>query len=351
MSRRYDSPDRVHVIAHANPPASDIRKLGFASAGEYIAFIREHTPAPLRLTCSARFFEVEEDELRGGRRDDAARIRDLQNALDDPRTLAIVASNGGAYFTRILPHLDFSPLAKRRRPLWALGFSEMTTLVNLVASYRCGRGVYWLCPNYLAWKIRPVGAARSAFAEFWQLLPQVLAGQTPADARHLDFRPIRGELVAGKIPGKAVAGRIGGDPFAGRTREGPVRLIGGCLSVLAAMLPGPLGARLRPDGKWLFIEDIKEIPYRIDRYLATLKFAVWFERIAGVLVGDFHTPEADMQAAVLELLRFHLPPQRKLPIVTTRSFGHVWPQVPVYLNRPLRLTVRGRAVELATSTP
>lgn len=181
MTATTRSPNRVHLIAHAGPPRMDIARFGFADAGRYIAFVRRQLPAPLRLTCARRFFEVEEDEPRGGRGDDAARVRDLQAALDDPRTLAIVAAKGGAYFSRILPHLNFSVLAKRRTPLWAIGFSEMTTLVNVVASYRGGRGLYWLCPNYLAWKIRPARRAREAFGEFWRSLPMVVnaAGTEP----------------------------------------------------------------------------------------------------------------------------------------------------------------------------
>lgn len=319
-------PNRVHLIAHARPPRDDLRKLAFASASEYLHFVRAHIPRSLRLTARSRFFELDADEWHGGRRDDAARIRDLQEALDDPDTLALVAANGGSYLSRILPHLDFSPLARRRAPLWVLGFSELTPLVNFVARYACGRGLYWLCPNYLAWKVRPRAAALAAFTEFWRVLPEVLHGCVPGDTRHLVFGPLRGRWVAGKL------------------RAGPVRLIGGCLAVLAAVLGGSHGQRLRPDGKWLFLEDIQEEPYRIDRHLAALKFAGWFDRIAGVLVGDFHTLTADTQPAVLELLRFHLPPRRRLPVVTTRDFGHVWPMVPVPVNRTLKLSVRGREV-------
>lgn len=269
-----------------------------------------------------------EDEWHGGRRDDRARIRDLQNALDDPATLAIVATNGGAYLSRILPHLDFSALARRRHPLWAFGFSELTGLINLVARHRGGRGMYWLCPNFLGWHLRPEAVARAAFAEFWQLLPQVCAGGRPNDAKHLCFEPIRGELRAGEA------------------RPGTVRLVGGCLAVLAALVGGAIGRRLRPDGRWLFLEDIKETPYRIDRHLAALKVAGWFERIAGLIVGDFRMMHTDTQPAVLEILKYHLPRERCIPIVATRSIGHVWPHVPVVLNRPLRVAVRGRQVEI-----
>jgi muramoyltetrapeptide carboxypeptidase len=325
------APRRIHLIAHAGSAAKDVRKFGFADAAELFAEIRHHLPRPYRLTGSTRFFEVAVDENRAGRRDDTARVRDLQAAIDDPRTLAIVAANGGAYFSRILPRLDFSGLAERREPLWTLGFSEMTTLVNIIASYRCGRGLYWLCPNYMAWKIRPAQAARAAHAEFWTNLPAILAGEAPADLEYLNLAPVRGRLVSGRV------------------ESGTARIVGGCLSVFVAMLTDKLGRGIRPDGRWLAIEDINEPPYRIDRYLAALQIAGWFDRVEGVLVGDVHTGDDDQRQAVIELLKFHVAAARKLPIVLTGDFGHTWPIVALPINRPMRLTARGRNVEFAAS--
>jgi muramoyltetrapeptide carboxypeptidase LdcA involved in peptidoglycan recycling len=325
---RPNTPDRIHLIAHANPAGKDVRRFRFADTAAYLRFIRAHLPPPLRLTCSRRLLEAVEDQAHGGRRDDAARIADLQNALDDPRTLAIVSAAGGAYFTRIMPELDFTPLARRRVPLWAFGFSEMTTFVNVVASYRGGRGVYWLSPNYLGWKIRPLRQARAAFAEFWQTLPLMLADRRPLPAECLPPMRVKGRLVSGKL------------------RSGSIRLVGGCLSVLLTALAGRLAQRIKPDGRWLAIEDLNEAPFRIDRHLAALKTAGWFERIVGVLVGVFHTNDVDQTGAVVELLRYHLPRERRLPIVTTRSFGHVWPMVPLAINRRLRMSVSGRDVTI-----
>jgi muramoyltetrapeptide carboxypeptidase len=322
------TPDRIHLISHANPLGPDLKRFGFEHAEEYVAFARRHLPRGVRLTCDLRILRAVEDEWHGGRDDDALRIRDLNAALADARTQAIVAANGGGYLARILPHLDFAPLARRERPLWALGFSELTNLVNVVASYRGGRGLYWLCPNWMGWNLAVGEAARAALAEFWHLLPDVLNGGGPATCEHLRFGPIEGQLVAGRKPA-----------------PGRVRLTGGCLAVIAAAIGSPLGRRYRPDGKWLILEDIKENPYRIDRYLATLKLAGWFARMAGLVVGDFRMMHADTQPAVLELLRYHLP-SREIPVVTTRSFGHVWPMVPVLLNRPVRMEVRGRAVRI-----
>ena len=369
MTATIRSPNRVHLIAHAGPPQADIARFGFADTGQYIAFVRRQLPTPLRLTCTRRFFEVEEDEPRGGRHDDAARVRDLQAALDDPQTLAIVAAKGGAYFSRILPHLNFSVLAKRRTPLWAFGFSEMTTLVNVVASYRGGRGLYWLCPNYLVWKIRPARRAREAFGQFWRSLPMVVnaAGTEPRPSgsgpKHENMAALsRSRFGSGghAEPGHIQLGPIRGELALGKAESGRVRVIGGCLSVLAAALTGPPMRRVKPDGRWLLIEDINEMPYRIDRYLAALKIAGWFDRIAGVLVGDFHTnrnvaadprvgrqPE-DQVRSVVEILKLHLPRGRRLPVVTTRSIGHVWPMLPVPINTPLRISVRRRAVTIAS---
>ncbi len=326
-------PDRIHLIAHANPLGPDAARFGFQSVEEYVGFARRHLPPAFRLTYDLAILKAVEDQWHGGRHDDLARIRDLQRALNDRRTLAIVAAGGGAYFSRLLPHLDFSPLATRRTPLWALGFSEMSTLVGLVASYRQGRGLYWLCPNWISSRLRPPEVARAALAEFWRVLPEVLADRRPLAGQHLTFGPLRGELTHGKVSG------------------GKVRIVGGCLAVLAAVVGSPLARRLRPDNKWLLLEDIKESPYRIDRHLAALKLAGWFERASGLLIGDFHMLHEDTQPTVLALLKYHLPRRAALPIVVTRDCGHVWPMVPVMLNRPLRLEVRGDEVRLWSAGP
>lgn len=331
MARSPKPPYRVHLLAHANPLELDLPRFGFETAHDYVAFVRKQLPEPLELVCDLDVLAATEEPWKGGRTDDALRIKDLQRAIRDKRTLALVAASGGAYFTRLLPHLDFSLLAKRSAPFWVLGFSEMSTLVNVVATYRCGRGLYWLCPNWVGKRIHPAEAARAALGEFWRALPDVLAGRIPDTVQHLHFGPIVGQLIQG------------------RATSGRVRVIGGCLSVLANAVSGPLGRRARPVGKWLALEDIKESPYRIDRHLASLKCAGWFDRVAGILVGDFHMMHNDTQEALLELLPYHLPPRRRVPIVVSRSFGHVWPLAPLLLNRPLRLEKQGDAVTFAGS--
>lgn len=327
------TPNRIHLVAPANPLEPEVRRFGFDSVDAYLDAVRQNIPRGYRLTFSRQTLRAAEREMHGGREDDRARIRDLNAALADPRVAAIVATNGGAYLARVLPHLDFSPLEARTAPLWALGFSELSAFVNLVSRYRGGRGVYWLCPNYLSWRVTPMGAAREAFDEFWRRLPDMLehwsGGELGEPPAALPLGPIRGQIVSG------------------RCSSGRIRVVGGCLSTIAAASGGAIGRRIRPRrGEWLALEDIKEAPYRIDRFLATLKIAGWFENVGGVLVGDFTAGQTDTQPAVLELLPYHLPAGRATPVVATRSFGHTWPIVPVLLNRPLRLERRGATVEI-----
>lgn len=338
---------RIHFTAPAGACHDDILRFGFENGAGFLAFVRRSLDPGYRLTADRRLVQAIERPDQGGRNDDERRIRDLQGALDDPATRAIVAARGGSWFSRIVGKLNFTALARRRPgdPLWAFGFSEITSLVNFVASYPAGRGVYWLCPDYLAWKVAPQSdrtnaAGRAAFAEFWRLLPGIIDPQTPAVGAHLESArgartPVRAALSA------PITGRV----VQGRPRPGPIRIIGGCLSVLAATLPGPLSRRLRPDGKWLLIEDIHEAPYRIDRQLAVFTLLGWFQRLAGVLVGDFHSSGDDQQPAAIEVVRRHAP--RTLPIVATRSIGHVWPMKPVLLNRPVRIAVAGSRLRIA----
>ena len=330
MAAPTSPPNRIHLIAHANPAGKDVRRYGFASTEAYLGFIRQHLPAPLRLTASVRLFKATEDQQHGGRRDDAARIRDVQSAFDDPATLAIVAAAGGAYFSRLLPHFDFAALDQRKTPLWTLGFSEMTNFVNLVAARRGGRGLYWLCPNYLGWKISPRKRALAAFGEFWRLLPRVLADESIEDAEQFDFGPIEAKLVSGRAE-------------AGRTR-----IVGGCLSLLAVAPNCAVLRKTLPAGKWLLLEDVNEVPYRIDRMLASLKLAGWFERVAGILIGSFLQAGQGQAAAVRELLRYHLPAERDVPIAVTSHVGHIWPMRPVSINHPLRLEVCGKKLCFAS---
>ena len=76
-----------------------------------------------------------------------------------------------------------------------------------------------------------------------------------------------------------------------RTGQARGRLIGGNLSVVHALMGTPF--EIQTDGKILFLEDVGEAPYRVDRMLQTMKSAGKFDDVAGVMLGGFTAREED----------------------------------------------------------
>ncbi len=213
--------------------------------------------------------------------DDARRRDELLEALADPSVDAIVAARGGYGVTRILE--DLEPARVREANKLLVGFSDLTALHALWA--RAGvRSVHG--PMVAA-----LGRAPEPHVARWMA---VVEGGVP--------EPLRGLQTL--RPGGA---------------EGP--LLGGNLALLAALLGTPLAPPV--DGAILFLEDVGEAPYRIDRMLTSLRHAGWLDRVAGVALGTFHgcEPRADGHR-VEDVLRDRLG-QLDVPVVTGVLAGHV----------------------------
>lgn len=179
--------------------------------------------------------------------DDARRLAELKEALADPSVDAIVCARGGFGTTRILPGID--PEEVRRANKLVVGFSDITALHTLWSKAGV-RSVH-------APMVAALGSASPGLRERW-----IDTVENPGATRSWELCPLR-------------------------ESPGPVRglLTGGNLAVLAALLGTPRSPRL--EGKILFIEDVGERPYRIDRVLTTMKQAGCFEGLAGLIVGAF----------------------------------------------------------------
>jgi len=331
---------KIHLIAPAGSCRRFVEQLGLASADTLIAHIQGIVGSDFAVTGDADLIAAAEDDDRGGRGDDRERAADIQRALADQEVAAIVALRGGAWFTRILQLIDFFVLDRRARPVSVFGFSELTTLVNIVGAHANGRGIYDLCPGSL-----PSGLRRHARMHLG--LSGEPEGRSPADdwmksrllpefaAYFLDVisiiegrgtcRGLTAERVAGELPDRCEATFVGGN-----------------LCVLTTLL-GSEAHRdvVNPAGRWLVIEDINEKPERIDRFLAHLTLAGFWDLCAGILVGDFHLQDRQFTAAVAAMLAYHLPPDCSVPILTTTQVGHVWPMSPLPLHVPLTLERSG----------
>ncbi len=305
----------IHLLSVSGHCRPLLERLRFRSYSRILSFAQQVVGEGYQVTGNLALMNPWFDENRGGRRDDAERVADVNRVLADDHTVAVVALRGGAWLTRILPDVDFDALRARRRPLCIFGFSELTTLVNITAAYPAVRAFY----DHDLGHLQPeAGDYRAAVASFLKDVVAIINERPSA-------RPVRGILVRGAIP-----------------PQQRITVVGGNLTVLVALLGSAYDRCLDLRGKWLALEDIHNDPYGIDRHLAQLKLRGAFDACAGLLIGDFHLddPEDEVEnqtQAVLELLRFHIPCGRDIPIVAHCSFGHCHPAGSLPINRPVVL--------------
>ncbi|HEX6643542.1 MAG TPA: LD-carboxypeptidase, partial [Gemmatimonadales bacterium] len=185
---------------------------------------------------------------------DAERAADLNAALRSPDVDAIWCIRGGYGVTRILRDVDFAAFRERPRPV--IGYSDITAL--LVALHRESGAPTFHGP------IARHGLTDFAREHFARVLmrpgPAGALGRLPVDAGRLV--PTENRIVT-LAPGVA---------------EG--WLVGGNLSLLQCLVGTPFMPRL--SGAILFLEDIGEEVYRIDRMLSHLQLAGALDGIAGV---------------------------------------------------------------------
>lgn len=322
---------RIHLIAPAGSCRPFLDAIGAASAAELIAMVQSAVGTAFDVVGDHRLIEAEEDEHRGGRSDDRERADDLQHALADDANAAVVLLRGGAWFTRILPLIDFRPLDRRTSPIAVFGFSELTTLVNIVASTKQGLGVYDMGPAFLTYGLKRFAATRDNLGAPDAARPSVwMADHLRAEFDaffHDVVRMIQGQGTKREITAELVRGAL--------PRRGEIVVVGGNLTVLSTMIGSRYDACIRPRGRWLVLEDFNDQLDRFDRLLAHLTLADYWSDTAGVLLGDFHRGYDDLGPALLELLDRHLPTGCRPPILRTAQVGHVWPMAPLPLNRPL----------------
>lgn len=328
---------RIHLIAPAGPCRDFFSKIGVTSAGELIASVQDIIGPDYHVSGNEAIIDAAEDAHHGGRNDDGPRAADITEALADSNVCAIIMLRGGAWFTRILPRIDFSALDHRTSRIALFAFSELTPLVNIIGAYPRGLGIYGMGPVFLGYGLKRFAAQRSAGGRFEDQVPR----EWMRSNLHAHFREYFLHTVA-MIEGRAEPIAISAELVRGRLPDAfEAAFTGGNLTVLSTMIGSHHAHSIDPAGKWIVLEDYNDKPERFDRYLAHLTLAGFWDRCAGVLLGDFHQEDRDLTPAMLEILDRHMACACLAPVLVTRHVGHTWPMTPLPLHLPAQVTRQG----------
>ena len=120
-------------------------------------------------------------------------------------------------------------------------------------------------------------------------------------------------------------------------QEGSARgtLVGGCLSLVVALL----GTSQIPDftDTILFLEDVNEAAYRIDRMLTQLKLAGILKKVKALALGHFSGPEGEDLGPEVDRIVMDLTRDKRIPIISGFPHGHVLPNLTIPHGAPVRL--------------
>jgi muramoyltetrapeptide carboxypeptidase len=217
---------------------------------------------------------------------DEERAAELMTAFVDPEVDAIFPGTGGYGTTRIVDKLDYEVI--RKNPKVFIGFSDITALHTAIHQ-RTGL-VTFHSPTPMWGLGSDTNLKPYAANWFWQA---ILAASYRDPLTHAMRR---GYTIETKAIGETAidnAPLLADVPPAVTLTGGRAigRLIGGNLSVFHALMGTPF--EIETDGRILFIEDVGEAPYRVDRMLSTLRLAGKFDHLAGAVLGHFTRREGE----------------------------------------------------------
>lgn len=262
--------DRIRLVAPARkisteelePALQQIRNWGFKA-------------------CYSNRLFAEENQFAGS---DDIRIADFQEALDDPKCAAILCVRGGYGSVRLIDHLNFDQF--RIKPKWIVGYSDITVFHS--ALHQLG------------------------YSSLHATMPINFMGNTPQSLSSL-FAALKGEDY--EIAAQA-------HPFNNLgSCEAPI--VGGNLSMLYSLLGS--AQSINCSGKILFLEDLDEYLYHIDRMMYNLKRNDYLSNLAGIIVGsmaDMNDNRIPFGETAEEILRRHFE-DLNIPIAFGLPAGHL----------------------------
>ena len=247
---------------------------------------------------------------------DEERLADLNAAFADPAIDIILCSRGGYGLQRILDRIVLPNRPKEQWPL-LVGFSDVTALHALLS-------------------LHGVPSLHANMCKDISLLPD-------DDTSLLEERKLFTLSPHSFLPFSLSPFTMPLSPL-NRSGEAKGPLIGGNLSVLYGLQGTPYGLNniinQCSEPPILFIEDICERHYHIDRMLHNLRMSGVFERISGLLVGQFTdcADDSSMGCTLMESIRQAIEPYA-FPVLFDYPAGHIASNYPLLLSAEYRLSV------------
>lgn len=255
---------------------------------------------------------------------DRQRAEDINQMFANPAVAALLPIRGDWGSARILPFLDYDLI--RKHPKVLVGFSDISALL-LAISTQTGLVTFHGPHGLTAWRSDQVTPLRQILFDGQAITYQNLL--LPEDEGRL--MQVRGRIRT-ITPGQATG-----------------HLYGGNLSVLTGLVGTPYFPDLR--GAVLFLEEVGEAPYRVDRMLTQLKLAGHLEQLSGFIFGQCSgcSPGANYGSLTLEqILQDHITPLG-IPAWSGAWIGHVEPIWTLPIGAPVRVDAQQGSIQMLTA--
>jgi muramoyltetrapeptide carboxypeptidase len=250
--------------------------------------------------------EAEENQFAGS---DDLRAADFQQMLDDPKIKAIWCARGGYGTVRMIDKLDFSTF--KRNPKWIIGYSDITVLHSHIHNFEI-ETLHAQMPVEIAKKSK----------ETVDSIRKVLFGE--------DYKI--------KVERSSSLAKIGN--YSGE-------LIGGNLSVLYSLCGS--ASEMKTDGKILFIEDLDEMLYHIDRMMMNLKRSGYLKNLKALIIGGM-TEMKDNKVyfgKTAEEIIIDLVKEYNYPVCLNFPAGHIKDNRALIMGRKISLEIQSSKVTLS----
>ncbi|MGY6562271.1 MAG: S66 peptidase family protein [Luteibaculaceae bacterium] len=213
------------------------------------------------------------------------RVSDFQKAIENPKVKAILCARGGYGTVKLLNHINFEPLVKN--PKWIIGYSDVTALhAHINSNFKIATLHASMPINF-----------ETNTPEALKTLVNTLEGK----AETLEFAPDHGQING----------------------EAKGILFGGNLSVLYSLLGSNSFPKI--EGGILFLEDLDEYLYHVDRMITALDRSGIFKTIRGLVVGSFtkmHDNTVPFGSTAKEIILSTVEPYA-FPVVFNCPAGHI----------------------------